>query len=176
MEKEKYAIINHGHLTKLFTNSCVSKENTRAPYDIGSVRCGLIKSRHVGNGRDRLLIVKHKHSQCQNTAQGHAKVITPITQITEQARSYIESENSEKTSQKGAIVISSEGTATGVNAGDRLGVATVDKEGKNVEINPSYLVSKKRKASKPTTTTTTPKVKGKRSRLHNKKRIRDLLT
>ena len=93
-EKEKYAIINHNRLTKLFTDSCVSQQATRLhKVDLG--KCSLIKSRHFGNGRDRLLIVQNRggpHKDNAVSSKTACVVVTPITQITEQARSSLQKE------------------------------------------------------------------------------------
>ena len=164
MEREKYAIINSCDLTRLFTSSCVTGQSANKPH-IYSGKCGLIKSRHVGHGKDRLLIVKNNTNLCQDTPKNPVNAITPITQTTEQAKSQLLTETSTNTtSDTGVVLVSAEGSSIDSNIESGAGSC--------VKPETHHHISRKRKPTQQSSS----KVKGKRSKVSNRKHIRDLLT
>ena len=159
-ENQKYAIISSNELTSLFTSSCVSRQNNDTQHNMYFGKCNLIRSRHIGTGRDRMLIVKHKSVGCKHRKESSElapKVITPITQLTEQAKSSLQSEGSEiiEKNINIATVTSDEGVQHTLQH--------------NIKSTP---VSKTEKRKR----TPVQKIGGKRFKTSVRKRIKDLLT
>ena len=149
-EKEKYAIINQQELVKLFTRSCTSRQTTGL-HNIDIKQCSLIKSRHIGNGRDRLLIVKNRSGRPKHTNPAQAKapiIITPITQVTEQAKSSLLKEGLEikdDSNTKTVILNSSEGVPMKEHLDETVLQPYTITHLKRKPVSPSKVKAKKRK-------------------------------